>query len=92
MASFFKYFKPNQTNLGFLLTFISILGLFTLAFTKGVDIGATLPVILATYIGARAGEKSMAMMAASKDPNADTRQVIHDLEHGPGIKMDNPDA
>lgn len=83
--------KPNQANLGFVLTFISIVGLFLLAFFKNVDINATLPVILATYVGARASEKIVSINAACKDANCDTRQVIHDLEHGTGPQVDKPD-
>lgn len=91
MANFFSQMKPNQTNLGFLLTFVCIVGLFGLAFVKNTDITGVLPIILATYVGARATEKSVAVMAASKDPNVSTRDVINDLEHGPSKKMDNPD-
>lgn len=93
MLKLLNKLTPNQTQLGFILTLICIKGLFALAFIKGVDILGTLPVILATYVGARTAERGMAVMAASKDPNANTHEVIRELEHGPRKpNVDNPDA
>ena len=61
---------------GFLLTFITLTGLFALAFIKDVDIATTLPIVLGIYIGAKTGEKASAHMAASRDSSCDTAAVI----------------
>ena len=73
---------PTKQNFGFIATMTCILGMFGLAYFKGIDIGSSLPVILATYLTARTVEKSSAYIAASKDVNCDTRGLINDLEHG----------
>lgn len=88
--SMFEAMKPTKQNLSFVLTFISIIGLLTLAFYKGVDISMSLPAVLGIYVGARAGQKSLAIYAASKDENADTHAVIRDLE-GASKKVDSPE-
>ena len=82
---------PNKQNFGFIATMTCIIGMFGLAYFKGVDIGSSLPVILATYLGARTVEKGTAYMAASKDPGCDTRGLINDLEHGQAKKPDAPE-
>lgn len=74
---------PTKQNFGFIATMTCMMGMFGLAYFKGIDITSSMPVILATYLGARAAEKGTAYMAASKDPNCDTRGLINDLEHGP---------
>ena len=86
----FKAMKPTKQNLSFVLTFISVVGLLNLAFFKGVDISMSLPAVLGIYIGARAGQKSLAIYAASKDETADTHAIIRDLEGTPG-KVDSPE-
>ena len=80
---------PTKQNFGFITTMTCIFGMFGLAYFKGVDINASLPVILGTYLGARAFEKGAAYSAASKDAACDTRGLINDLEHGQ--KIDKPD-
>lgn len=74
--------KPTKQNFGFIATMTCIIGMFGLAYFKGVDIGSSLPVILATYLTARTVEKGSAYLSASRDPSCDTRGVINDLEHG----------
>jgi uncharacterized membrane protein YfcA len=76
MNELIKMFAPFR---GFFLTFISVLGLFGLAFTKGVDINATLPVVLGLYLGAKTGEKMSAHAAASRDPSCSTAEVISQI-------------
>jgi len=61
---------------GFFLTFISVIGLFVLAFEKGVDITVALPTILGIYLGAKTSEKASAHWAASRDPSTSTAEVI----------------
>lgn len=96
MAKWVLGLAPNKQNFGFICTITSIFGMLLLAWFKGVDISASLPVILGTYLGARAMEKGTAYTMASKDPKCDTRALINDLEHGPGklsdVRPDNPDA
>lgn len=83
--------SPTKQNFGFICTMTCILGMLGLAFFKDVDINASLPVILGTYLGARAIEKGTAYTVASKDPSCDTRGLINDLEHGQR-RSDRPEA
>jgi hypothetical protein len=73
LGNFLKGLAPFR---GFFLTFISILGMFALAFFKGVDIMSSLPVVLGLYLGAKTGEKMSAHAAASRDPSCNTAEVI----------------
>ncbi len=70
-----------KNKLSFLLTFISMIGLFALAWFKGTDIETMLPTILGMYILGRAGSKISYVWAASKDPNADTVSAIEKAEN-----------
>lgn len=79
LMSILKNTNLMKHYLSFMLTLVSILGLFALAWFKDVEITAVLPIVLASYIGARTIEKTVSISAASKDPNADTRQVIRDI-------------
>lgn len=83
----------NKQNYGFIATMTCIVGMLHLAVFKDVDVGAALPIILGTYLGARAVEKGTAYTMAAKDPHCDTRGLINDLEHGPkaDVKPDSPD-
>jgi hypothetical protein len=83
---------PTKQNFGFITTMTCILGMLALAWFKGVDINASLPVILGTYLGARAIEKGTAYTMASKDANCDTRGLINDLEHGQQPRGNQPES
>jgi hypothetical protein len=83
--------KPTRQNFSFVLTMTAMVGMFALAWFKNVDITSSLPVILATYLGARATEKSVMVMSAAKDTTANTRDIIGDLEHIERRKPDSPD-
>ncbi len=82
MSKWFLGLRANKQNFGFICTITCLFGLLALAFFKGVDVSASLPVVLGTYLGSRAVEKSTAFAMASKDPKCDTRAVINDLEYG----------
>lgn len=77
--NFLRNINLAKHYFSFFLTLVSIVGLFVLAWFKGVDILATLPIVLGTYIGSRTFEKTVAVKAAANDPQADTRQVIKDV-------------
>lgn len=92
MARWILGLAPTKQNFGFICTISCIIGMLALAWFKDVDINASLPVILGTYLGARAVEKGTAFTMASKDPKCDTRALINDIENGPGrVQVDNPD-
>ena len=68
-----------KTRLSFVLTLISIVGLFALAFIKGVDITSTLPLILGVYVASKSTTNIMHSINASKDPRCNTAAVISKL-------------
>lgn len=70
-----------KNYLSFILTLICILGSLALGWFKGVDQTVLLPSLLGLYVLGRAGQKSVAMFAASKDPNCDTENVINSLNN-----------
>ena len=69
-----------KTELSFVLTFISIIGSFALAFIKGTDVNTLVPTILGIYITNRSAQKMTSVLAASRDPNASTEEVVSMLE------------
>lgn len=69
-----------KTKLSFILTLMSVIGFFILAFTKGVDVNTSIPTILGLFIAGRAVVSASHGWAASKDPNADTKATIDKLE------------
>jgi|LauGreDrversion4_2_1035121.scaffolds.fasta_scaffold1330144_2 hypothetical protein len=62
--------------LSFIITLTCVLGIFVLAYTRGLNIEGLLPTIVGLYLGARTIDKTNVAWAASRDPNADTAQVI----------------
>jgi hypothetical protein len=61
-----------KNKLSFLLTFISVVGIFVLAWFKGIDIQVLLPSVLTIYIVGRTTTNVSTAWAASRDPQADT--------------------
>ena len=61
-----------KSKLSFLLTLISVIGIFVLAWFRNIDIQVLLPSVLAIYIVGRTTTNVSTAWAASKDPQADT--------------------
>jgi hypothetical protein len=61
-----------KSKLSFILTFISVIGIFILAWFKNIDIQMLLPSVLGIYIIGRTTTNVSTAWAASKDPQADT--------------------
>jgi len=80
MTGIFKNLGMMKAYLGFILTLISIVGCLTLCWFKGIDISLTLPTLLGIYISGKTVERTAAVMSVAKDPAADTRQVIADMD------------
>jgi hypothetical protein len=76
-----SFLIPSRRTYSFFLTLLSLIILFVLAWFKDVDVVATIPMVLGVYLGTRTADKGVAIMGASKDPNADTVSVINALEH-----------
>lgn len=69
-----------KNKMSFVLTLISILGLFGLAYFKDVDIALTLPTVLGIFVAGRTFISTSHGWAASKDPKANTVETIKSLE------------
>jgi len=80
MDKVFQNVRLMRAYLGFILTFISVLGCLALAWHKGVDIEFMLPTILGIYISGKTLERASAVVAASRDPKADTNQLVKDMD------------
>ena len=70
-----------KTRLSFILTLISIVGLFALAFVKNIDVTSTIPVVLGVYVASKSTTKIMHSINASKDPRCNTANVISRLDN-----------
>jgi hypothetical protein len=69
-----------KNKLSFILTFISVLGIFLLAWFKGIDIQVLLPSVLAIYIVGRTTTSVSTAWAVSRDPAADTMKAVEILD------------
>ena len=69
-----------KNKLSFILSLVATLGLLALAWFKSVDIGTTLPMIVTGYVLGRSATKASYAFSLGKDPNADTREGIKDIE------------
>jgi len=65
-----------KNKLSFVLTLLSILGVLALAWFKAINIEILLPSLLGIYVAGRTAHKVSAGIAASKDPNANTAEVL----------------
>lgn len=65
-----------KNKLSFILTLLSIIGIFVLAWYKNLDVQMLLPSVLGIYVLGRTTTNVSATWAASKDPNADTLKVV----------------
>lgn len=61
-----------KSKLSFILTFISVIGIFLLAWYRNINIEILLPSVLGIYILGRTTTNVSTAWAASRDPNADT--------------------
>jgi hypothetical protein len=73
-------FKLTKMHLSFVLSLIALLGVLALAWYKGVNLDILLPSILGIYIVGKSVQKMSGHWAASKDPNANTTEIIEKLE------------
>lgn len=69
-----------KNKLSFLLTFISVIGIFLLAWFKDVDIQVLLPSVLGMYILGRTTTNVSTAWAASRDPGADTLKAVEMID------------
>lgn len=69
-----------KNKLSFILTLLSIVGVFVLAWYKNIDIQMLLPSILGIYVIGRTTSSVSTTWAASKDPNADTLKAIEMID------------
>lgn len=79
MSKIINTLAKMRAYFGFFLTLVCILICGYVAIMKDTNVVTYLPMILGTYLGARAMEKSSHVWAASKDPTADTAEVIKSL-------------
>ena len=61
-----------KSKLSFILTFISVMGIFLLAWYRNINIEVLLPSVLGIYILGRTTTNVSTALAASRDPSADT--------------------
>lgn len=69
-----------KSKLSFLLTLISVIGIFILAWFKNIDIQVLLPSILGIYIAGRTTTNVSTAWAVSKDPQADTMKACEMID------------
>jgi hypothetical protein len=69
-----------KSKLSFILTFISVIGIFVLAWFKNIDIQMLLPSVLGIYIIGRTTTNVSTAWAASKDPQADTLKACEMID------------
>jgi len=74
------FFSWVSINGPFVLTFVAITGAMILAVGKDADINMLLPTLLGLYLGTKGGTSISAHWAAMKDPDADTSQIIREVE------------
>lgn len=79
MTQFFKTLAALRTYLGFVVTMVSLLGLFILGFNGKADVNSTVPIIVGIYLGARMGSQISAHAAAAKDETCDTMAVVKEM-------------
>jgi hypothetical protein len=72
----YNTFAGLSMYLSFILTAVSIVGFFVLAFYKGTDIEIAIPTILGIYITNRTAVKFSAHKAAIADEAVNTTQII----------------
>jgi len=80
MIKFFGSLAGMKNYLSFVLTLISILGIFAAHFVRGTDIEILLPTVLGIYVMNRTASKMSAHLAASRDEKADTGEVIRQVD------------
>lgn len=69
-----------KNKLSFILTLLSIIGVFVLAWYKNIDIQMLLPSILGIYVIGRTTTNVSTAWAASKDPDADTLKAVEMID------------
>lgn len=69
-----------KNKLSFILTLLSIIGVFVLAWYKNIDIQVLLPSILGIYVIGRTTTNVSTTWAASKDPSADTLKAVEMID------------
>ena len=70
-----------KIHLDFILSLLSLIGLFYLGYVKSVDISIPVVTILGLFISGRSITNVGNAFAASKDPSADTESVISNQKH-----------
>lgn len=66
----------------FVVTMLAMMMLFVLAYFKDFDIEYAFSTIVLAYVIGRSAAKASHVWAASRDPNADTKAVIDNVEKG----------
>lgn len=80
LGKFLSSLKPNRESFEWLLVMFTVSGLFVLAGWKDVDVNNSLCVLVGSYLSARATVKASSHWAASRDPQANTENVIKETE------------
>lgn len=69
-----------KNKLSFILTLISLIGVFALAWSKDLDIQMLLPSVLAIYVLGRTATSVSSVWAVSRDPAADTMKAVEMMD------------
>jgi hypothetical protein len=79
MTSIIQTLAGLKTYLAFILHSSALVGLFVLAFFKGMDTSTAMIGVLVSYMGGRTIAQASAHWAASKDDQADTATIINNV-------------
>lgn len=79
MAFIIQTLAGLKTYLAFLLHVSALVGLWALAFFKGMDTSTAMVGVLLSYMGGRTVAQASAHWAASRDETADTEKVINQV-------------
>jgi len=69
-----------KTRLSFLICLLALSGLFALGWFKNVDVASAIMEVAAIYVIGRNITLASHGWATSRDPNADTKEVVQQLK------------
>ena len=65
---------------GFILTLVAVVCLTFIAYVKGIDTSMATATVVGAYLARRGAEGVSSVLAASKDPEADTLAAIREVK------------